>query len=84
MEIPTCNPAELLINGEIKKAKLCLCFPGKQSCDHQKPHTKEMENLLLKYTVRNVEKCSLVLVLVSHFVVRPPISEELIGASGSH
>lgn len=56
MEIPARNPAELLIKGEIKKTQLCLCFPGKQPCDHQRPHTEEMENLLLKYTEKNVEK----------------------------
>lgn len=69
MEIPACNPAELLIKLEIRKAELCLCFTGK----HQRPHTEEMESLLLKYTVKYVEKCCLILVVVSHFLVRAPI-----------
>lgn len=37
--------------GEIKKFNSAsVCFPGKWPCDHQRPQTGEMENLLLKYT----------------------------------
>ncbi len=64
MEIPSCNSAELLIKREIKKCQLGLCFPGKQSCDRQRPHTEEMESLLLKYTVKLIKKYSLLLKVV--------------------
>lgn len=47
MEIPLRSPAELLIKWEIKENM------EKQACDHQRPDTEEVENLSLKYTVKN-------------------------------